>query len=1000
MRKLALALAFSLVLTGGIWTGAGIQSEAAESQAINGLAVRTKEEVARKYDELMPDLSKSVTYVEEPSVEAPYALGQVSEEDLQAGLDAVNLVRYIAGLPDDITLNEDYNSLTQHASVVNAANDVLSHYPAQPEGMDSEFYSTGQTGARRSNIGAGYRNMADSVIRGYMDDSDSSNIDRVGHRRWILNPAMTETGFGYADSPDSIYGAYTAMYSTDRQRASYNVDYVAWPAAVTPTEIYRYTPAFSVSLNETYRVDEDQVTVTIHSQKENKDYVFGKNAGNDPAGQFYVSVGIYSNIMGMSGSTIIFMPDGHSFEKDDVLTISIDGITKGGADASFDYTVELFSAEEMLGDINKEVSSISVSGLTKTEYIEGENFSLDGGVVTVNYDNGTTEQVKLTDDMLAAAPDMSKIGTQTITVNYGGKTTSFTIEVRAKQLQKVELTVPGKIEYTEGEALDLTGGSLTLSYDNGTTENISLTADMVTGYDAAKTGKQTLTVSYGGFTETFTVTVNARQVTGIEWAAKPGKTTYVEGQELDLSGAYITVNYDNGTSEKRAVTEEMVSGYDKNSVGIQDITVTAEGRTLTFQVEVIEKVLTGIELTSNPSKMEYIVGQAFDISGAQLTLTYNDGEKVTVPVTTDMFTAPDMTTTGSKEIRISYEGFEVILTISVRDKQAVGIEMNTLPDQREYLENKVDQVFVADGGSINVLYDNETKETVDLTAAMCSVDLTTPGEKTVTVTYNGFTTTFTVTVNPKSVVEVEWLEEPTVLEMKEGTAFVFSGKLRATYDNGRSEEITLTEENAEIVNYNADQTGVQNVTISLKGYTLTEEMETALTFEIEVIPKVAVGIQIDKLPVTKYTVGDELDLTGLEVSIVYDNDTKEKISIEDVKIVAPDMSTAGEKEVGIMYQLNEETTFGASFKITVSEKTVNNPGDGNNGDPSTGNPPQGNGGSSDQKTDEAKDSGKDSGKNTAVQTGDETGFGMWIMLALVAAVTVGIVSGRKSNKNK
>src|SRR5699024_4084911 len=111
-----------------------------------------------------------------------------------------------------------------------------------------------------------------------------------------------------------------------------------------------------------------------------------------------------------------------------------------------------------------------------------------------------------------------------------------------------------------------------------------------------------------------------------------------------------------------------------------------------------------------------------------------------------------------------------------------------------------------------------------------------------------------------------------------------------------------------------------------------------------------------------------------EVSIVYDNDTTEKISIEDVQIVAPDMSTAGEKEVGIMYQLNEETTFGASFKVMVSEKTVNNPEDGNNGDTSTGNPPQGNGGSSDQKPDEAKDSGNVSGKNTAVQTGDETGF--------------------------
>jgi hypothetical protein len=41
-----------------------------------------------------------------------------------------------------------------------------------------------------------------------MNDSDPKNIDRVGHRRWCLNPAMKYTGFGEADR-------FSAMWSFD-----------------------------------------------------------------------------------------------------------------------------------------------------------------------------------------------------------------------------------------------------------------------------------------------------------------------------------------------------------------------------------------------------------------------------------------------------------------------------------------------------------------------------------------------------------------------------------------------------------------------------------------------------------------------------------------------------------------------------------------------------------------------------------------------------------------
>lgn len=405
------------------------EGEVAAGDAITGLEIRTEEEVARKYEELMPDLNGSVVYESEPAISAPYAAGQLSEESLQAGLNAVNLVRYIAGLPDDITLNEEYTSYAQHGSVVMGANGELNHYPSCPAGMEEAFFELGYQGTSSSNIGAGYRNLADSVICGYMDDSDDSNLQVLGHRRWMLNPAMTQTGFGYA--PGNTYSSFTAMYVLDRAR-DYSVDYIAWPGAATPTEIYQYTPAFSVFLNESYEVDADQITVTIHSQAESQDYVFGKNAGGSPAGSFYVDDDSDGSYVGMRGSALIFLPENHRFMEDDRLTVSIEGLIREGEESSLSYTVKLFSADEMLAELNKQVTDISVSGLEKTEYVKGEAFSLEGGTLTVNYDNQTRDVLPLTEEMLTSLPDMNTIGSQTVQVSYQEKTASFEIIVRMK----------------------------------------------------------------------------------------------------------------------------------------------------------------------------------------------------------------------------------------------------------------------------------------------------------------------------------------------------------------------------------------------------------------------------------------------------------------------------------------------------------------------------------------------------------------------------------------
>ena len=77
--------------------------------------------------------------------------------------------------------------------------------------------------------------------------------------------------------------------------------------------------------------------------------------------------------------------------------------------------------------------------------------------------------------------------------------------------------------------------------------------------------------------------------TGIE-VTPPTNLTYTEGEELDLTGLVVTLHYNDGTSE--TVTEGYtISGYDKNTVGTQTITVTYQGFTATFEVTVEEEQL-------------------------------------------------------------------------------------------------------------------------------------------------------------------------------------------------------------------------------------------------------------------------------------------------------------------------------------------------------------------------------------------------------------------------
>lgn len=87
--------------------------------------------------------------------------------------------------------------------------------------------------------------------------------------------------------------------------------------------------------------------------------------------------------------------------------------------------------------------------------------------------------------------------------------------------------------------------------------------------------------------------------------------------------------------------------------------------------------------------------------------------------------------------------------------------------------------------------------------------------------------------------------------------------------------------------------------------------------EPPVTQKELTGIEIKTLP-TKltYTVGDTFDVTGLQVSAVYDNGDKEDIVADEYNVSSPDMSRSGTVTVTVTYKADISKT--ATFDITVN----------------------------------------------------------------------------------
>lgn len=290
-------------------------------------------------------------YTSKPSAAKPYSAGSLQSPYIQEGLNALNFYRYVSGLPADITTTAKLNEDAQYGSVLLASEGEFDHRPSQPNDMPQAFYDRGFASTTSSNIFASYGyggNLLVNSIHAYMDDSDTSNLSVIGHRRWILNPPLQETGFGLASGKDGW--SYSALQIFDQSRAKpVSFRYIAYPAGgYFPTEVMKPTTAWSVSPNpELYEVPAaSKVKITVTRERDSKTWKLSS------ADNKVTEAGRYMNVETEgygSGPAIIFRMDGiGSLQAGERYHVQVDGLGSlhDGSPASITYTVQFFSVSK------------------------------------------------------------------------------------------------------------------------------------------------------------------------------------------------------------------------------------------------------------------------------------------------------------------------------------------------------------------------------------------------------------------------------------------------------------------------------------------------------------------------------------------------------------------------------------------------------------------------------------------------------------------------------
>jgi uncharacterized protein YkwD len=208
--------------------------------------------------------NEPVKFKKNPSVNSCFE-GELAVETKMNVLNFVNYIRELHGLKP-VTYNYEDDKYAQKGAYLIALNGDLSHNPPKSWRCWSE---EGYKGCSSSNI-IGGTNAPFSPCQAVADWLIDTNVEGLGHRRWILDPFLKTVAYGHAVVYNRSGG--TLKVIGDKEQPA-STDFVAYPFREYPALLFNMNWYLSLSViqdrNNTWNnhsVDFSSSPVTVTSE--------------------------------------------------------------------------------------------------------------------------------------------------------------------------------------------------------------------------------------------------------------------------------------------------------------------------------------------------------------------------------------------------------------------------------------------------------------------------------------------------------------------------------------------------------------------------------------------------------------------------------------------------------------------------------------------------------------------------------------------------------------
>ncbi|MBR2311828.1 MAG: bacterial Ig-like domain-containing protein [Clostridia bacterium] len=330
-----------------------------------------------------------------------------------------------------------------------------------------------------------------------------------------------------------------------------------------------------------------------------------------------------------------------------------------------------------------------------------------------------------------------------------------------------------------------------------------------------------------------------------------------------------------------------------------------------------DKEIVGIQLVKEGFPYEVTVGTTPDYSNVKANIQYNDETTKEVTGADLTFSTIDTSKTGTQELTVTYQGFSITVTVTVKAAQVTLSKIDIISS------SVADEVLVGnthDTTGIQVLATYSDGTTKTLTAAdvtVTGIDTATAGEKTLTVTYGDKTATMTVTVAGITGIRAEGV--PTTVE--EGLELDLTNlKVYAVYSNGDEVLLEASAYTTAVTDVTVEGAAAKKLTVTYGSFTRD--------ITVSSVPPTLESIEINATSYTKkIVIGETYPTAGITATAHYSNGTSAPIATADLTITAPNTATAGTVQLKVAYEGKEAsvnvTVLGVT-SVVIQSNTVNN----------------------------------------------------------------------------